>query len=108
MKEQNRARIAQRGTRTWTGLFGSDRISQQPTAAKFGPGAAAVIPDPPEPAPGPALVRPGNVLVGLDEAGFKTAYEAFSRTRAELFGTAHAPELNSKIQRDIDRAAGEQ
>ena len=44
----------------------------------------------------------------FDEAAFKTAYEAFSRTRTELFGTAHAPELNSKIQRDIDRAAGEQ
>ena len=71
--------------------------------------------------PEPGIVWPSNVLkiqfqdgeeleiasdlsfVGLDEEGFKTAYEAFTRTRAELFGTARAPELNSKIQQDIDR-----
>ena len=81
---------------------------------------------PPEPAPGPALVWPGNVLkiqfqdgtemnvasdlsfVGLEGTDFKVAYEAFTRTRAELFGTAYAPELNSKIRRDTDRADGEQ
>jgi hypothetical protein len=77
-------------------------------------------------APGPALVWPGNVLkiqfqdgtemnvasdlsfVGLEGTDFKVAYEAFTRTRAELFGTAYAPELNSKIRRDTDRADGEQ
>ena len=41
-------------------------------------------------------------FAGLDEEEFRIAYDAFERTRADLFGKTRAPELNSKEQRDLD------
>ena len=42
-------------------------------------------------------------FVRLDEEEFNIAYKAFEKSRAEIYGLPKPPELNSKLQRDVDR-----
>jgi hypothetical protein len=102
-------------------FFVENSIGRRPLQASDMSLTQTIVSKRPEPEPAPVFGWPTNSMrlnfqdgeemeiasdlffVGLDEAGFRLAYEAFQKTRAELFGTEKAPELNSKIQRDIDR-----